>query len=219
MSSALAAAPQADLPSEDATGHLELLRRVTEQMTVHRKLGDVLDAITRGLVASADAALARIWLFTTEGACATCRGPAGERPALEAPSLHLCASAGVFADVAGPHHRVPLGMFLGGRVAELREPLLLNDLAGEPRVRSLPWVAEHGLSAYAGYPLVFRGQLEGVLGIFRRRPFARILSVEHRIYPEALRLLAKGMVRLEGDLCRTSVVQQADQSLIWPMVP
>ncbi len=31
---------------------------------------------------------------------------------------------------------------------------------------------------------------------------ARILAVEHRIYPEALRLLASGRLRLEGDLCR-----------------
>ena len=32
----------------------------------------------------------------------------------------------------------------------------------------------------------------------------RILRVEHRIYPEALRLLAEGKVRLEGDLCKIS---------------
>jgi phosphoribosylglycinamide formyltransferase-1 len=31
----------------------------------------------------------------------------------------------------------------------------------------------------------------------------RILEVEHRIYPEALRLLATDRVRLDGDLCRT----------------
>ena len=30
----------------------------------------------------------------------------------------------------------------------------------------------------------------------------RILDVEHRIYPEALRLLASGRLRLDGDLCR-----------------
>ncbi len=30
----------------------------------------------------------------------------------------------------------------------------------------------------------------------------RILEVEHRIYPDALRLLADGRVRLEGDICR-----------------
>lgn len=30
----------------------------------------------------------------------------------------------------------------------------------------------------------------------------RILEVEHRIYPEALRLLASGQVRLEGEICK-----------------
>lgn len=30
----------------------------------------------------------------------------------------------------------------------------------------------------------------------------RILTIEHRIYPEALRLLASGRLRLEGDLCK-----------------
>ena len=32
----------------------------------------------------------------------------------------------------------------------------------------------------------------------------RILEVEHRIYPEALRLLATGAVRLDGEICRTA---------------
>jgi len=32
----------------------------------------------------------------------------------------------------------------------------------------------------------------------------RILGLEHRIYPEALRLLAEGKVRLEGDICKVS---------------
>ncbi len=31
----------------------------------------------------------------------------------------------------------------------------------------------------------------------------RILGVEHRIYPDALRLVASGRTRLEGDVCRT----------------
>jgi phosphoribosylglycinamide formyltransferase-1 len=34
----------------------------------------------------------------------------------------------------------------------------------------------------------------------------RILAVEHRIYPEALRLLAGGKVRLDGDICRLEEV-------------
>ncbi len=153
------------------SSQLELLQRVTATMTVHHKLDEVLRAITGGLVLSADAALARIWLYTTADACPRCRKlPRGDGQG-DAPSLHLCASAGIFDGDAGPHHCVPLGMFLGGRVAETRQATLLNDLRSERRVRSLPWIAQHGLQAYAGYPLLFRDELEGVLGIFRARPF------------------------------------------------
>ena len=45
---------------------------------------------------------------------------------------------------------------------------------------------------------------------------ARILTVEHRIYPDALRLLADGAVRLEGDICRTKGRPSRDDALISP---
>ncbi|WMT78527.1 phosphoribosylglycinamide formyltransferase [Bradyrhizobium sp. Ash2021] len=44
----------------------------------------------------------------------------------------------------------------------------------------------------------------------------RILGIEHRIYPEALRLLASGKVRLDGDLCRISGNGGAEDILISP---
>ena len=46
----------------------------------------------------------------------------------------------------------------------------------------------------------------------------RILEVEHRIYPEALRLLAKGGVRLDGEFCRTTAGAGAGNFLISPLV-
>jgi phosphoribosylglycinamide formyltransferase-1 len=45
---------------------------------------------------------------------------------------------------------------------------------------------------------------------------ARILGVEHRIYPDALRLVAGGLVRLEGDLCKTLGDAGFDGTLISP---
>jgi phosphoribosylglycinamide formyltransferase-1 len=39
---------------------------------------------------------------------------------------------------------------------------------------------------------------------------ARILAIEHRIYPEALRLLAGGQIRLEGDVCKTGSADSGD---------
>lgn len=44
----------------------------------------------------------------------------------------------------------------------------------------------------------------------------RILSVEHRIYPAALRLLAGGLVRLEGDFCKTTAKVGSGETLISP---
>ena len=44
----------------------------------------------------------------------------------------------------------------------------------------------------------------------------RILGIEHRIYPEALRLLASGKLRLEGDLCKMSDAADRNGTLISP---
>ena len=45
---------------------------------------------------------------------------------------------------------------------------------------------------------------------------ARVIQIEHRIYPEALRLLASGKTHLEGAICRTSATAVSDGSLISP---
>ena len=45
----------------------------------------------------------------------------------------------------------------------------------------------------------------------------RILEVEHRIYPDALRLLATGGVQLEGDICKTPDSTGSGNFLISPV--
>jgi phosphoribosylglycinamide formyltransferase 1 len=48
---------------------------------------------------------------------------------------------------------------------------------------------------------------------------ARILEIEHRIYPDALRLLASGRIRLEGDICKTTGSAGPTGALISPTTP
>jgi phosphoribosylglycinamide formyltransferase 1 len=45
---------------------------------------------------------------------------------------------------------------------------------------------------------------------------ARILEIEHRIYPDALRLVAGGKVRLEGGVCKTEGGAASGATLISP---
>jgi phosphoribosylglycinamide formyltransferase-1 len=47
---------------------------------------------------------------------------------------------------------------------------------------------------------------------------ARILEVEHRIYPDALRLVAGGQIRLEGGICKTAGRGVSDDVLISPTI-
>lgn len=45
---------------------------------------------------------------------------------------------------------------------------------------------------------------------------ARVIRIEHRIYPEALRLLAAGRLQLDGDRCKTRGSAATDGTLIAP---
>ena len=45
----------------------------------------------------------------------------------------------------------------------------------------------------------------------------RILEVEHRIYPDALRLLATGTIQLDGDICKTPDSAGSGNFLISPV--
>src|ERR1700726_3807371 len=44
----------------------------------------------------------------------------------------------------------------------------------------------------------------------------RVLAIEHRIYPDALRLVASGRIRLEGDICRVGGSTGLNDTLISP---
>src|SRR6202044_1263229 len=45
---------------------------------------------------------------------------------------------------------------------------------------------------------------------------ARILQIEHRIYPDALRPVAGGKIRIEGDSCKTAGSAAGEGALISP---
>ena len=65
-------------------------------------------------------------------------------------------------------------------------------------------------------PIVMQGAVEVADDDTAETLSQRILGIEHRIYPEALRLLASGKLRLEGDLCRIAGSADRDGILISP---
>ena len=46
----------------------------------------------------------------------------------------------------------------------------------------------------------------------------RVLRIEHRIYPDALRLVASGGARIDGDVCKTDATGGPDDTLVSPAI-
>ena len=65
-------------------------------------------------------------------------------------------------------------------------------------------------------PIVMQGAVAVLDGDTTDTLAARILAIEHRIYPDALRLVAGGEIRPDGQLCRTANCASPDDTLISP---
>ncbi len=145
-----------------------LLAPILVAIAQERSLDAVLSAIIRAVSAQPGVALARLWLLESGLTCPHC---AEHKPIVEA-ALHLRASAGVrpeWARTTGSFHWVPLedGLKIGS-IAKSGMPMRIEDLAQDRQwVRYPDWATEYGLVAFAGRPLIFRGEVLGVLAVFR----------------------------------------------------
>ncbi|HEX5217710.1 MAG TPA: sigma 54-interacting transcriptional regulator [Vicinamibacterales bacterium] len=156
--------------------HLTLLPPILLALAEQRSLDAVLTTIVSAVMQQPGLALARVWLRDDDRSCPVCVRAAGG----DAGALHLRASAGAplqpgaeWSKIGGVFHRVPLDAALKiARIAQSGEPIRIDRLSeASPWVKSPEWVAEERLVAFAGRPLVFRGEVLGVLGAFRRVEF------------------------------------------------
>jgi transcriptional regulator with GAF, ATPase, and Fis domain len=133
-------------------------------------LEEVLRNITEGLLQELDAALARIWLVGPGDLCAECYKAAD--CANRERCLHLKTSVGLSTNLDGEYRRIPMGAFKIGNIAATLDPVLSNDVQNDEHVENQQWARENGLQSFAGYPLIFNGELLGVMGVFSRHSLA-----------------------------------------------
>jgi transcriptional regulator with GAF, ATPase, and Fis domain len=143
------------------------LDRIAFHLTSVLNLREILTLITQGLVQDLEASLARIWLLGPGDLCSECSRKSICRK--RDSCLHLREKAGCDPPMMEEYQRIPLADPFIGRIAQSREPLLSNDLLGHDHFSDQDWIKESGLSACAFYPLIFRNELLGVLGMFSSR--------------------------------------------------
>src|SRR5262249_26768620 len=132
-----------------------------------RSLDPVLELIVRGIAASDGIALARLWLIQPDRECPICQDAADGADR----ALHLRGSAGTserthrhYSNARGHFHRIPLGERKIGQIAASGQSMLIPQVSGEEGwVADPAWIREEGIRSFAGRPLVFRGEILGVL--------------------------------------------------------
>src|SRR5947209_17210020 len=151
-------------------------RRLLLEMAREHALPDLLRLVVDRLAESPRVALARIWLVRRSEDCDGCVMPAECRD--RSACLHLVASAGrssvdpkvEWTRLDGAFRRFPLGVRKVGRIAATGEPIEALDLLPEPPgwAADPAWMRAEGVAGFGGQPLVHRGEVLGVLGVFAR---------------------------------------------------
>src|SRR4029077_3770792 len=126
----------------------ELGRDVGIALSQGDTLRELLQPCAEAMVRYLDAAFARVWWL-----------PPGKDV------LELQASAGLYTHLDGPHSRIPIGQLKIGGIALERQPVLTNEAQADPRISDRGWARREGMVAFAGFPLVLKDRVLGVLGM------------------------------------------------------
>ena len=153
---------------------LESLPPVILEIAEQRQLNVVLKTIVDTVARQPDVALARIWLREREESCPVC----SSRESVEGIHLHLRASAGSphkpgtnWSRIDGEFHKIalPNNELKIARIATTGESILIKNLAADREwIRHPEWARREGLVSFAGHAMIFRGEIVGVLAVFRR---------------------------------------------------
>ncbi len=149
-----------------------IILAIAEQRSLNAVLNAIIEAVTR----QPDVALGRIWLRGAGSDCPFCAQhahPPGE-------ALHLRASGGApltsgadWSRTSGAFHWIPLGRsnLKLSHIATTGNSVRIPNLAADHEwVRDPEWVRRECLVSFTGHPIVFRGEILGVLAVFRRSP-------------------------------------------------
>jgi transcriptional regulator with GAF, ATPase, and Fis domain len=150
------------------------LKMLLLEMAQEHAVDSLLGMIVRQLTQRPHVALARIWLLKKGG----CPCPAREAACDDnAQCLHLMASQGrPIADkqadwsrLDGDFSRFPLGARKVGWIAATGKAVEVNDIEKDSRWIARPeWARRERILGFGGQPLLYRGEVLGVLAIFTR---------------------------------------------------
>ena len=136
-----------------------------------RTLEGVFSTVVEGNARKPRHTFTGIWLLGAGDACLSCamRSVCAD----QTKCLHLVASAGhtkdSLASIQSAFHRIPIGAGEIGRIASTGKPFLVSDLrVSQAQSSDADWVKREGIKSFNGQPIIYKGELVGVLALYNR---------------------------------------------------
>jgi DNA-binding Lrp family transcriptional regulator len=133
----------------------EMKRQVNMVLNSLRKYDDLRDrlqATVESLVKYFNAKFARLWIVDDQRK-----------------NLLLKFSAGKYKNIYGEFSKVSINSIKIGQIARTKKPIIANDVVNDPRIKYPEWAKREKLRSFAGYPLLHKGQIIGVVGMFSEK--------------------------------------------------
>lgn len=212
------------------TGVVNDPKRLLLELAALHQLTEVLPIAVQRMSESSAVALVRIWLKLPplSNDCVECRF--SKECKNREQCLHLVASSGHsiaqpnqrWENNEGSFRRFPIGIRKVGHIAATGHSLEVADVVHDQTWVAHPeWIVAEGITSFVGHPLVHRGNVLGVLGVFtRQRPgdscfeWLRMIAdhlataIANARALEEIKTL-KGRLELENEYLREEVQQTA----------
>jgi PAS domain S-box-containing protein len=198
----------------------EPLLTLAAQVAGEHQASKVLIATVRGLAEQPSVALARIWLVGPGDLCTqncVLRGECLD----QTECFHLVASAGSTKDktknwssIEGRFQRIPKGHRKVGVVGVSGDSIFIEDIAQDHRWIADPeWAKDEEIRSFAGHPLVSRGKIIGVLGVFAREQLTQQDSSWLRMFADQAAVAITNAEAFEALRCAQVAEQKRLQEL------
>jgi len=163
------------------------------EIAQEQSLEELLKKLVRRILDRPDVARVRIWLIEKGDICGTCV----RRPDCpdQTQCLHAVASGGnifsgkgeeeEYVRMTDPFARIPIGFGAAGKIAVTGKQLVLRDLDKDPgELFFLPWLKPEKIRGYNGVPIIYKGEVLGVIAVFSRANVPEGAEVWGRVFAD-----------------------------------
>jgi DNA-binding Lrp family transcriptional regulator len=125
------------------------INTVLNSLNKYNDLRERLQATVESLVKHFHASFARLWLIDKEQK-----------------NLFLRFSAGKYKNTDGEFSKISINSVKVGQIAKTKKPIISFDVVSDPRIKHHDWAKKEKMQSFAGYPLLHKGRVIGVLAMF-----------------------------------------------------